>query len=413
MQALRPRWALLGGLLLVLALVLAAYFVQKPATEADRSPIVIGLLHALSGPMAKSEAPLVAAVKMAVEELNAGGGLLGRRVELKIEDSRSDPRVAAAAAERLIGAERAVALFGCWSSTCRMAVRPVVETHRHLFFYPAAHEGMEQSAHIVYTGPTPNQQALPATDWAMRGFGRRVYLVGTDGLYQRRLGAVLRDFIQLGDGRLLGERYVPLGADDMGAVMADLRQLRPDVVLSAISGDSNHAFFDALVTAGLGDLPLLSLGAAEPEMKAFDGGRLGRHFSAWSYLQSQPGPANEAFLARLRRSQGEATQASDPAVSAYLGVLLWAAAVREVGSPQTDAVNTNVLHQSVIGPQGSAAVDSRSRHLWRQLRIAQVKPDGRLDEVFVLPRYIRPEPWPTFRSTEQWVAEMARIEVQH
>ncbi|WP_331177856.1 urea ABC transporter substrate-binding protein [Roseateles sp.] len=413
MRALRPRWALLGGLLLVLALGLVISLLQKSSGQDERNPIVIGMLHALSGPMAKSEAPLVAAVKMAVEELNAGGGLLGRRVELKIEDSRSDPRVAAAAAERLIGSDRVVALFGCWSSTCRLAVKPVVETHRHLFFYPAAHEGMEQSAHIVYTGPTPNQQALPATDWAMRSFGRRVYLVGTDGLYQRRLGAVLRDFVQLGEGQLLGERYVPLGASDMGEVVADLRQLRPDVVLSAISGDSNQAFFDALVAAGLGDLPLLSLGAAEPEMKAFDGGRLARHFSAWSYLQAQPGPANEVFLARLRRSQGEATQASDPAVSAYVAVQLWAAAVRELGSPQTDAVNTNVLHQSVVGPQGSAAVDSRSRHLWRQLRIAQVKPDGRLDEVLVLPRYIRPEPWPTFRSTEHWVTEMVRIEVQH
>ncbi|MBV8036667.1 transporter substrate-binding protein [Roseateles sp.] len=397
---------------MALALGLVAYFVQREATDAERRPIVIGLLHALSGPMAESDAPLVAAVKMAVEELNAGGGLLGRRVELRIGDSRSDPSAAAAAAERLIGTEQAAVLFGCGSSACREAVRPVVEAHRHLLFHPAAHEGMALSAHIVYTGPTPNQQALPATGWAMGGFGRRVYLVGTDGLYQRRLGIVLRDFVQLGGGQLLGERYLPLGAGDMGAVMADLRRLRPDVVLSAISGAGNQAFFDALVAAGLGDQPVLSLGAAEPEMKAFGGGRLGRHFSAWSYLQSQPGPANEAFLARLRRRQGEAALASDTAVSAYLGVQIWAAAVREVGSPQTEAVTVNVLHQSVTAPQGSATVDGRSRHLWRQLRIAQVRPDGQLREVVLLPRYIRPEPWPSFRSAEYWMAELSRIEVE-
>lgn len=410
MRVLRARLALLGGLLLVLAGGLAIYVAQKPAADAARSPIVIGMLHALSGPMARSEAPLVAAVKMAVDELNAGGGLLGRRIELKVEDSRSDPRAAAAAAEHLIGSEQAVALFGCWTSTCRQAVRPVVEAHRHLLFYPAAHEGMEQSPHIVYTGPTPNQQALPATDWAIRGFGPRVYVVGTDGLYQRRLGAVLRDFIRLGGGQLLGERYVPLGGADMGAVTDELRRLQPDVVLSTVSGESNQALFDALVAAELADLPLLSLGAAEPEMKAFAGGRLGRHFTAWSYLQTQPGAVNEAFLARLRSGQGEAALASDSAVSAYVGVQLWAAAVREVGSPQTEAVNANVLHQSVPVPQGSAAVDSRSRHLWRQLRIAQVRPDGQLGEVLLLPGYIRPEPWPSFRSNEYWAAEMARIE---
>ncbi|NCT85232.1 MAG: transporter substrate-binding protein [Comamonadaceae bacterium] len=411
MRVARARRAWLGGGLL-LALLLALSLALRPAAEEERGPIVIGLLHALSGPMARSEAPLVAAVKLAVEEINAGGGLLGRRVLLKVEDSRSDPRVAAAAAERLISGEQVVALFGCWSSTCRQAVRPVVEAHRHLLFYPAAHEGMEQSPHIIYTGPTPNQQALPATDWAMRGFGRRVYLVGTHGIYQRRLGVVLRDFVRLGDGQWLGERFVPRGSGDMDAVVDDLRRLRPDVVLSVVSGDGNRALFDALLAAGLGGQPLLSLGAAEPEMTAFEGGRLSRHFSAWSYLQSQPGPANEDFLARLRRAHGQALQASDTAVSAYVGVQLWAAAVREVGSAQTEAVNTNVLHQSVVVPQGPAAVDSRSRHLWRQLRIAQVRPDGQLAEVLLLPRYIRPEPWPAFRSVEYWSDRMAGLEVR-
>jgi len=409
-ESRRARLALLGGLLLVLAVALALYLVLRPSAEASRGPIVIGLLHALSGPMAASEAPLVATVKLAVEEINAGGGLLGRRVELKIEDTRSEPRVAAAAAERLISDEHAAALFGCWSSNCRQAVKPVVETHRHLLFYPLAYEGMEQSAHIVYTGPTPNQHALPASDWAMHGFGRRVYLVGTDALYARRVNTMLRDFILLSGGQVLGERYVPLAGNDMGEVLADLQKLQPDLVLSTIGGSSNRAFFDALVAAGLTDLPLLSLRAAEPEMTAYDGGRLDRHFTAWSYLQSQPGPANEAFLARLRRSQGEGIQASDPAVSAYIAVQLWAAAVREVGSTQTDVVNANVLQQSISSPQGFGAVDSQTRHLWRQLRIAQVKPGGQLSEVFVLPRYIKPAPWPAFRSAEHWMAVLPHSE---
>lgn len=409
-ESMRARLALLGGLALLLALSLATYLVQKPAAQAARGPIVIGLLHALSGPMAASEAPLVATVKLAVEEINAAGGLLGRRVELKIEDTRSEPRIAAAAAERLISDEHAVALFGCWSSSCRLAVKPIVEVHRHLLFYPLAYEGMERSPHIIYTGPTPNQQVLPASDWAMRGFGRRVYLVGTDALHARHVNAILRDFILLHGGRVLGERYVPLAGDDMNGVLADLQKLQPDLVLSTIGGSSNRAFFDALVAAGLTDLPLLSLRAAEPEMVAYDGGRLDRHFTAWSYLQSQPGPENQAFLERLRRSQGEGVQVGDPAAAAYVGVQLWAAAVREVGSAQTDAVNANLLQQSVAFPQGFGAVDSQNRHLWRQLRIAQVRPGGQLSEVYALPRYIKPAPWPAFRSTEHWMAVIPRSE---
>lgn len=410
--SMRARLMLLGVLLLMLAVAAAGYLMRRPAGEAARGTIPIGLLHALSGPMAPTEAPLVAAVRLAVEEINAGGGLQGRRVELKLADIGTDPQAAAAAAERLIRQDGAAALFGCWTSACRLAVKPVVEARRHLLFYPLPYEGMEQSRHIFYTGATPNQQALPAADWAMQGFGGRVYLLGGDGFYPRRVHAVLRDFIALRGGQLLGERLVPQDADDMGAVIDELRRLRPDVVLSTLAGASNGAFFDALVAAALSDLPLMSLRASEPEMLAFGGGRLERHFTAWGYLQSQPGAANEAFLARLRRSQGEAAQASDPAVSAYVAVQLWAAAVREVGSPQTDAVNANVLQQSVPGPQGFAAVDGRSRHLWRQLRIAQVQPSGQLVEVDMLPRHIRPEPWPAFRSHEHWMAVLARADAK-
>lgn len=405
---MRARLALLGGLMLLLALAGIAWLLRRPAEPDAAHPIVIGQLQALSGPLLTSEAPLVAAARLAVEEINAGGGLLGRRVELQVEDTRSDPSIAAAAAERLIGEQHAAALFGCWSTACREAVRGVVERRRHLLFYPMSYEGMEQSANIIYTGATPNQLLLPATDWALHGFGRRIYLVGTEGLYARRAHALLRDFISLGGGQVLGERLVPPGSGELGQVVADIQKLQPDFVISTLGGASNAAFFDTLVAAALADQPLLSFGAGEPEMRAFGGGRLDRHFTAWSYLQSQAGPGNAAFLARLRRSQGDTAVASDPAVSIYVAVHLWAAAVREVGSAQTDVVNANVLQQSVSAPQGYAAVDAQTRHLWRRLRIAQVRPDGQLNEVFALPRDIKPAPWPAFRSVAYWTATMQR-----
>lgn len=405
---MRVRLALLGGLILLLALAAAALLLRRPPAEArEGGPIVIGVLHALSGPMATSEAPLVQAVRLAVDEINGGGGLLGRRVVLGVEDTRADPAVAAAAATRLIREQHAVALFGCWTSLCRQAVRPVVEARRHLLFYPMAYEGMEQSPHIVYTGPTPNQQVLPATDWAMQTFGRRVYLVGTDGPFPRRVNAMLRDFVRLGGGEVVGERYVRLGATDVAEVTAELQAQRPAVVLSTLSGDSNGAFFDALAAGPLVGLPLLSFAAAEPDMRAYGGGRLARHYTAWGYLQSLPGSANADFLARLRRAHGAAAQASDPAVSAYVGVHLWAAAVRELGGTQTEAVNANVLQQGVAAPHGHVEVDVQTRHVRRPLRIAQVQPDGQLREVWQLPRPVKPAPWPAFRSRAHWAAIVA------
>lgn len=404
---MRIRLAVLWGLVLLLALGLALYLGRPGRGQVER-PIVIGLLQALSGPLAISERASVATVKLAVEEINQAGGLLGRRVELRIVDTRSDATTAAQAATRLIREQGAVALFGCWTSACRQAVRPVVESQRHLLFYPMAYEGMERSPHIVYTGPTPNQQVLPATHWAMNGIGRRIYLLGTAGLSPRRVNAMLRDFVQIGGGRVLGERYLPLGAADVTQVLRDLDELKPDLVISTLAGDSNRALFDALVAAGQADLPLLSLAAAEPEMSAYGGGRLARHFTAWSYLQSLPGTANQDFLARLRRSQGADVQASDPAVSAYVAVRLWAAAVAEVNSAQTEAVNANVMQQTVAAPHGFAAIDAQTRHLWRQLRIAQVRPDGSLAEVWRADRHIKPAPWPAFRSSDYWADVVAR-----
>lgn len=396
---------LLGGLVLLLAVGVTVLFaLRRPADGGgEAGPIVIGLLSS-------GEPPLLAAVGLAVDELNRGGGLLGRPVELRVEDARAG---AGEAARRLIVDGRAVALFGCGTSDCRQQVRPVVEAQRHLLFYPMAHEGMERSAHIVYTGPTPNQQVLPATDWAMGGFGRRVYLVGTEGPFLRGVHAVLRDFIPLHGGQVLGERHVPPDSPDMAAVVADLRRLRPELVLSTLGGASNRAFFDALVAAELGDLPLLSFAAAEPELRAYGGGRLDLHFTAWSYLQSLPGPANEAFLARLHARSGPDAQASDPAVAAYVAVRLWAAAVRELGSAQTEAVNANVLQQIVDAPDGFAALDAQTRRLWRQLRIAQVRPDGQLAEVWQTSRHIRPSVWPTYRASEHWALLQAQPEAPH
>jgi urea transport system substrate-binding protein len=401
---MRSRAALLGGLALVTLALLAAGWAFLTRPPATREPIVVGVLHALTGTMAVSEAPVVAATRLAVDEINAAGGLLGWPVLLVLEDTRSDPATAAAAAERLISQKHAAVLAGCWTSACRKAVLPVVEDHRHLLLYPVQHDGLEQSAHVLYLGAAPNQQILPATGWALQGFGRRVYLVGSDYVFPRTANALLRDFVQLGGGQVLAERYLPLGATDMSAVLDDLRRLKPDLVLNTINGSSNQALFEALVDAGLTDLPMLSFSAAEPEMQAYGGGRLERHFVAWSYLQSLDTPQNRHFLAALHRAGNSSVATSDPAASAYAGVQLWAAAVREVGSPQTEAVNANLVQQSVVAPFGIAAVDPQTRHLWRQLRIAQVQPDGQLLEVYAQPRHIKPSPWPSYRSAEHWTS---------
>ncbi len=396
---MRAILAMLAVLLLVLGLWAAA------RRQDAAPPLRIGVLHSLTGTMAASERPLVDAARLAVDEINAAGGLLGRPVEIVVADGRSDAAVFAAEAERLIAAEKVAALFACWTSACRQAVRPVVEKHRHLMFYPVQYEGMEQSPHILYTGAAPNQQIVPGTRWAMREFGPRAYLVGSDYVFPRTANLIIRDLAAATGGAIVGERYLPLGARDVADLVAEIRRQQPDVVLNTLNGDSNAAFFDALVAAGLADLPLVSFSVAEPAMRSWGGQRLRRHHVVWNYFQSTPGERNRAFVAAFRARAGAGAATSDPVEATYAGVHLWANTVRAIGAAEPARVNSAaLLRQSFSGPAGIVAVDARTRHLWKHVRVGKVDADGQFEEVFASSTPIRPAPWPHYRTREEWQA---------
>jgi urea transport system substrate-binding protein len=359
--------------------------------------------------MAVSERPLVDAVRLATEEINAEGGLLGRPLELVVADGKSDSSVFAKEAERLISQEKVSVLFACWTSACRKAVKPVVEHHRHLMFYPVQYEGLEGSPNILYTGSAPNQQIVPGTRWAMERFGKRVYLLGSDYVFPRTANIIIRDLVSAGDGQILAERYLPLGSTDMVNIVEDIRRKKPDVVLNTVNGDSNAALFGALVQAGLADLPLVSFSVAEPEMKAWNGGRLLRHYGVWSYFQSVPREENRQFVAAWRARFGADQATSDPIEATYVGVHLWAQAVREAGTTEAERVNPALLRQSFPGPSEVVAVDAKTRHLWKMVRVGKVRPDGQFEQVFASTRPLQPAPWPFYRSHEAWQALMEGI----
>ncbi|MFI3157459.1 MAG: urea ABC transporter substrate-binding protein [Methylococcaceae bacterium] len=366
------------------------------------TPVKIGVLHSLTGTMAVSEKPLVDAVRLAVEEINAQGGLLGQQVEIVVADGKSDPKVFAAEAERLIEKDQVSVLFGCWTSASRKAVKPVVEKYRHLLFYPVQYEGMEQSAHILYTGAAPNQQIIPGTRWATQTFGLRVYLVGSDYIFPRTANIIISDLIKVSGGTVLGERYLPLGGTDMAAIIQDITRKKPDVVLNTFNGDSNAAFFSALVKAGLSDLPLVSFSVEESGMLAWNGGQLSRHYGVWSYFQTLPGEENQRFVKAYKARFGADRVTSDPAEAAHVGVHLWAQAVQDVNSSEPGRVNPALLRQSVKSPSGIAVVDADARHLWKMMRVGKVRPDGQFEQVFASTAPLRPSPWPAYRNHDSW-----------
>lgn len=368
-------------------------------------PIRIGAIHSLTGTMATSERALVDAVQLAVEELNANGGVLGRRVDVLVVDSRSDDRVAAAEAERLIVQEKVSALFACWTSACRKAVKPVVERHRHLMFYPVQYEGLEQSPHICYTGSAPNQQIMPGTRWALDHLGKRVYLLGSDYVYPRVANRIIRDHVVMNGGTVLAERYRPLGESDFAAIAEELRALKPDVVFNNINGDSNLSFFRALRDAGLGDLPVVSFSVAEEEAQAIGTQAFhSNHYAVWDYFQSLPGEANQRFVAAFRSRFGARRLTSAPVEAAYVGVHLWAQAVDDVRTEAPDQVISAVARQSIAGPAGVTAVDRGTRHLWKRVLVGKARADGQFDIVWDFGDIVRPRPYPDYRSLAAWKA---------
>ena len=369
-----------------------------------KPPIRIGLLHSLTGTMTLNESQLVDAVRLAVEEINAKGGLLGRPLEMVVADSQSEPNIAASEAERLISQEKVDVLFGCWTSSCRKVVKPVVERHNHLLFYPVQYEGMEQSPNIIYTGAAPNQQIVPGTRWAMSQFGKRVFLVGSDYVFPRTANIIITDLVNANDGEIVAEHYVPLASDAFTSIVEDIRMTNPDIVLNTLNGDSNAAFFTALVKAGLVNIPIMSFSVAEAGMQRWGGNQLKQHYAVWSYFQSLPGEENQRFISAYQARFGADKITNDPIEASYVGVHFWAQAVEDVSSSDPELVNPALLLQSIASPSGIMAVDATNRHVWRYMRIGKVQADSQFEQVFSTDRPVRPFPWPGYRSHRQWQA---------
>jgi urea transport system substrate-binding protein len=408
MAHLPPSVRRLGAILLVL--VLGALLAWRLAVPPPL-PIKVGVLHSLSGTMAESEAPLVDALRLAAEEINAAGGLLDRPIELVIADGRSDPETFAREAARLIDTEKVSVLFACWTSACRKAVLPVVETRRHLMFYPLQYECLDQSPNLIYTGATPNQQILPGARWAMQNFGSRLYLVGSDYIFPRTANRLIRDLAHASGGQILAERYRRLGERDFSAIAAEIARLKPDVILNTLNGDSNRDFFDLLQARGLQSLPVLSFSLAEPELRAWkSAARHPRHYAIWSYFQSLPTAENQAFVRNFQNRFGRDRVISDPMAASYDGLQLWANAVREQGRSDPQSIRAALGRQSVPGAAGEVAIDAATRHTWRRVRIGQAMPDGQFLILETSPWPVRPAPYPIYRTKAEWQAITRALE---
>ncbi|WP_231038002.1 urea ABC transporter substrate-binding protein [Pectinatus frisingensis] len=369
---------------------------QSSGSSTDsKSTIKVGVLHSLSGTMAISEVSVKDAEMMAIDEINAKGGVLGKKLEVVTEDGASDPAVFAEKAKKLLQQDKVATVFGCWTSASRKAVLPVFESNNGLLWYPVQYEGMESSPNIFYTGAAPNQQIVPAVDWLLKNKGKKFFLIGSDYVFPRTANKIIKAELNAEGGQVVGEEYTPMGHTDYSTIINKIKEEKPDVVFNTLNGDSNVAFFKQLKDAGITskDLITCSVSIAEEEVRGIGAENMTGQLVSWNYYQTTNTPENKTFVANYKARYGQDRVTDDPIEAAYDAVYLWAAAVEKAGSTDVDKVKEAAKGLEFKAPEGTVKIEGENQHLWKTVRIGEVQADGSIKEIWSTPDPVRPDPY--------------------
>jgi len=381
---------------------------------SETGPIKVGILHSLSGTMAISETSLKDVALMTIEQINAAGGVRGRKLEPVVVDPHSDWPSFAEKGRELLQKEGVAVTFGCWTSVSRKSVLPVYEELNGLLFYPVQYEGEESSYNVFYTGAAPNQQAIPAVEYLMSkegGGAKKWVLLGTDYVYPRTTNKILRYFLKekgVAEADIM-EQYTPFGHADYQTIVADVKKFAagtPTAVVSTINGDSNVPFYKELANQGLKakDIPVVAFSVGEEELRGIDTKPLEGHLAAWNYFMSIDNPENKKFIADWKAyvkaknlPDGDKRVTNDPMEATYVGIKMWAQAVEQAGTTDVNAVRQAVGGQTVKAPSGfTLTMDAKNHHLHKPVFIAEVRGDGQFKIVKKTDGPIRAMPWSPF-----------------
>ena len=366
-----------------------------------RKTVTIGMLHSQTGPLAISATSLRDIEIHAIERINATGGLLGREIVASAPDTRSRTALFPKRARQLLD-EGVVALFGCWTSSSRKAVLPIVEEAKTLLYYPVQYEGNESSPYVVYGGMVPNQQVLPTLDWlagAGGGFRKKVFLIGSDYVFPRTANFVAKKVLKSRGTELqvVGEEYLPLGDRDFSGVVEKLLDSGADCVLSTVNGDSNLGLFAALAEARVDParIPVVATSIAEDELRNLLPAQVKGHYATCCYFQSLDTPANRIWVDGFRREFGYDRVTDDPMEPAWCLVHLWKKAVEKAGSFDTQAIRQAFRDGLEFdGPGGRVRLDPKTQHTSKYFRLGRIRDDRQFDIIQSSPEPIAPDPYP-------------------
>lgn len=402
------RGVLMGG-----AAATAALFAPKALLAADYptaavnttglavtdDTVTIGILHSITGTMSISETGSVQAEKLAIDQINAQGGILGRKIEYIQEDGASDWPTFAEKARKLLVNDKVASVMGCWTSASRKAVLPVFEQHNGFLYYPTFYEGLEESPNVIYTGQEATQQIIAGIDWVTREKGAKsFYLLGSDYIWPRTSNKIARKHIEKLGLDVKGEDYYPLGHTQFNSVINKIKLRKPDVIYAIVVGGSNVAFYKQLKAAGIDmtkEKPLLlTISVTEDEIRGIGGENIEGAYACMKYFQSLDNPNNIEFVKAFKEMWGADIVIGDVTQAAYLGPWLWKAAVEKAGSFDVDKIReASPGIEMPTAPEGYVKIHE-NHHLWSKTRVGHAKADGQYEVVFETAELVEPDPFP-------------------
>ncbi|MGJ8570299.1 MAG: urea ABC transporter substrate-binding protein [Hoeflea sp.] len=376
--------------MLLASVATLATVVSLPIAFAADETIKVGILHSLSGTMAISESTLKDAMLMLIEEQNAKGGLLGKKLEAVVVDPASDWPLFAEKARELISADKVSAVFGCWTSVSRKSVLPVFKELNNILFYPVQYEGEESERNVFYTGAAPNQQAIPAVDYLMEEEEvERWVLAGTDYVYPRTTNKILEAYLKskgVADEDIM-INYTPFGHSDWQTIVSDIKTFgsagKKTAVVSTVNGDANVPFYKELGNQGVkaSDIPVVAFSVGEEELAGFDTAPLVGHLAAWNYFQSVDAPENAAFIEKWKAFTSAERVTNDPMEAHYIGFNMWIQAVEKAGSTDPDAVIDAIVGVEVPNLTGGMSKMLANHHITKPVLIGEIQADGQFEVV--------------------------------
>jgi ABC-type branched-subunit amino acid transport system substrate-binding protein len=351
------------------------------------APIKVGLVADKTGPLSFVGLANANVARLVVDDINEAGGLLGRPVELIVEDGATIDSVAEAKAEKLVQHDKVDVIFGGIYSSTRQAIKKAaVVKGRTLYIYPEQYEGQESDPLIFCTGPVPAQQVDPFIPWLMKETGaRRFYLPSADYIWPRILNERVREVVTRHGGSIVGEDYFPLDHADYGRTIEAILAAGTDVVFNTTVPPGVSPFLQQLHDSGFRQRggSLVCTYFDENFLNMVPAEHVEGLYSCLDYYQTTDDPFSRSLLARYQaRFPGAALFTGGSGCSGlYRGMKLWESAVREAGSLNQDAVVRALDHAAIlVGPGGPAAMVPGQHHVRMTMYIAQAR-NSRFDVV--------------------------------